>query len=249
LSAPAGGVEVRLDGRLGATTDSRGRFVFPGVTRGPHRVEAVLPSGAASYFTTPSSVVAETGRDVSFGITSAAAHLLGSLRDEEGEPVAGVRVSVASAAGTRLLTTDGQGLFRLAAPDGEAEASLSPEALPAGYLAGSLSRCTVTLVRAAPSRCDLAVTAIRSVGGSVTGSGPARIVVRLVELERSVAPDASGAWLFRGLPSGTFTIVAESDGRRLSREVVVPRGPATIRGVKLEMPKADAGEASRLPPR
>lgn len=246
-SGPAGGVEVRLDGARGAITDERGHFAFAGVERGAHRVEVVLPSGAGTYFTTPSSVVTETGRDVAFGLAFTTARLLGSLRDDEGTPVAGVPVRIVSPAGESIVTTDGQGLFRLAGPDGTAEASLPAGTLPAGYEAGDLSRCSVTLARDVPSPCDLVVKANRSLGGSVAGAGSPGVVVRLLELEKSVPADGNGAFLFRNLPSGTFTVVAEAAGRRVSREVTVGTGPATVRGIDLAFPSAPPPVATSPP--
>ena len=66
----------------------------------------------------------------------------------------------------------------------------------------------------------------------------AGVVVRLKEvaLETKTGETktgATGAYIFRNLAAGTYTVAIESDGKEITRTVVVPAGPASIRDVDL----------------
>jgi hypothetical protein len=66
----------------------------------------------------------------------------------------------------------------------------------------------------------------------------AGIVVRLKEVSLEtktgeVKTGATGAYIFRNLAAGTYTVAIESDGKEISRTVMVPASPASIRDVDL----------------
>ena len=58
-------------------------------------------------------------------------------------------------------------------------------------------------------------------------------VVRLKEVSLETKTGATGAYIFRNLAAGTYTVAIESDGKEITRTVVVPAGPASIREVDL----------------
>ncbi len=45
----------------------------------------------------------------------------------------------------------------------------------------------------------------------------------------------NGAYIFRNLPAGTFTIAVEYQGKETTQTVVIPTEPATIRDVQLSV--------------
>jgi hypothetical protein len=59
------------------------------------------------------------------------------------------------------------------------------------------------------------------------------VTVRLKEVSLEVKTGATGAYIFRNLAAGTYTVAIESDGKEITRTVIVPEGPASIREVDL----------------
>jgi hypothetical protein len=212
-------VEVRLDGGRSATTDTRGRYAFNGISRGMHQVAAQLPS-PSSYFTTASKTQASKGEVVDFGVANTPARLVGSVVSDAGLGVGGVVVSLSR--GERLITaTSGaDGHFSIAAPPGEWRASIDRESLSSEYVASSDVH-DVALDRGAPKTLNLAVTALRSISGRLSSPG----IVEIVELQRRVKTDGEGNFLFRSLPAGTFTLRSGSASIR----VVVSKEPGTVK--------------------
>ena len=73
------------------------------------------------------------------------------------------------------------------------------------------------------------VLANRTIAGTVRGSLRAYVRVRLVELGRSATTDATGVFVFRGVPPGKYTLTSVVDGQAVSRTVEVPEGPGLVR--------------------
>ena len=90
------------------------------------------------------------------------------------------------------------------------------------------------------------VEALRSVSGTVDG-GPAE--VRLEPLGLTVTSDAAGNFVFRSLPSGTFTLTARRGGRVASRTVTLPVEPAVLKTSLTLAEAAPAVAATVAPPR
>jgi cell division protein FtsN len=88
-----------------------------------------------------------------------------------------------------------------------------------------------------PETASFTVQALRSVAGRAPGASE----VQIESLGRKAGVDAAGNFVFRSMPSGTFTITARSAGRVMSRTVTLPAEPATIRDVVLgTVPSAGA---------
>jgi len=57
--------------------------------------------------------------------------------------------------------------------------------------------------------------------------------LRLKELGLEVRTGETGAYIFRSLPAGTYTLVVEHQGKEFTRTVILPPGPASLRDVDL----------------
>jgi hypothetical protein len=229
----AGPVKVLLDGSRAVTTAPDGRFAFDRVSSGPHSVEVLLPSAAASYFTTPSTVTAAAGDMVTVGIAHMPGRLIGVVRDDVGGPIAGVTLALAAAASQMLAMSDSSGHYTFSVAPGDYTVTVKVDTVPIGYDSGSLTPQMVTLSRGQPVTIDYLMPANRTLAGMVRGKSVSSVTVRLVELNRVAVTGADGAYLFRRLPPGTFTVEVDVDGVTVRRTVVVPPGPAMIRNIDL----------------
>jgi hypothetical protein len=229
-SIAAAGVEVLLDGTRAEHSDEAGRFAFTKVPAGSHRVDARV--GGTSYFTTASSIDARPGDSVSFGVASTPARAIGVVTDDSGEPLANVAVTLTR--GERQLrgTTRSDGHYAIAAAPGEYEAAIATESLPAGVTFDRANVRRIALQRAAPVETSFVVQINRSVGGRVEGAR-AGDSVTIPSLGRTALVDREGRFLFRSLPPGDMTIVARAAGRTISRNILVPQSPVSIRDTDL----------------
>jgi hypothetical protein len=71
--------------------------------------------------------------------------------------------------------------------------------------------------------------------------GAQRPIVHLVEAGRSVEAGRDGAYVFRGLKPGRYTLATTLGGVSIQREVVVPDGPALVKDADLSPGTAAAG--------
>jgi hypothetical protein len=67
-------------------------------------------------------------------------------------------------------------------------------------------------------------------------------VVRLKEISLETKTGATGAYIFRNLAAGTYTVAIERDGKEITRTVVVPASPVSIRDVDLNAGTKEAPE-------
>jgi hypothetical protein len=232
------GVRVSLDGLAEVVTGADGAFAFAETSAGVHRVEVTLPSTGAAYFTTASSATLNAGQTATFGVAYSAARLTGLVRDDGDAAVVGVRLRLRGPDGDQTTITDSDGTFRFSVAPGEYLLAPDPDSLAVGYELSALVARSVRLTRGTASRSDYVVTANRSISGVVRSADPSGIVVWLVELNRSVQSDDEGHYVFRSLKPGTYTIAAMVDGRAVRRQIEVPAGPVSIRGVDLEAKQA-----------
>jgi hypothetical protein len=58
--------------------------------------------------------------------------------------------------------------------------------------------------------------------------------VRLKELSLETKSGSNGVYIFRNLPAGTYTVAITYGEREISRKVVVPVGPISMRDVDLD---------------
>ncbi|MET0552046.1 MAG: hypothetical protein ABW221_03345 [Vicinamibacteria bacterium] len=242
---PLAGVRVRLDGTRVATTDAHGRFRLEDVGPGTHSLEALLPADEGAFFTTPSTLPVAAGGAAAFGISRTPARLSGFVRDDAGRGIANVALRLEGGGRAVRTSTDSSGRYAFATAEGSYAAGIDAESLPAGYDAAAATARTVALARAAAARLDLVVPAQRSVSGRVRQAGAQRAVVRLVEAGRSVEAGRDGAYVFRGLKPGRYTLATTLAGVSIRREVVVPDGPAVVTDADLGAGTASAAPARR----
>lgn len=216
--------EVELDALTKQRTNADGSFAFSGVPRGAHRLTVRIPERPEAYFTTPSRVEAETGEKIAFGVATTPAHLIGTLKDDSGAGIAGVRVLLARGAKQIVATTASDGGFTIAAAPGEWQLSILSDSIPAGHALTGIEARTVTLDRAQPLRTEQIIRAHRTITGH---SAPHAIVVAQIASPfeaRQVRADENGQFSIRSLPSGPLTLVSAG----MVRKVELPSGPASV---------------------
>jgi hypothetical protein len=212
---------VSLDGTRNENTEADGSFRFTGVPRGSHRVTARVPDRPEAYFTTPSRVEAESGETVSFGVASTPARLLGTLRSDAAQGIAGARVLLSRGTQQVMATTDSEGAFSMAAAPGEWQVSILTDSVPAGYSLSGTEAKSVTLHRAQPLTLSFVLRAHRGISGS--GAAP-NAVIEVRPLKKTVKADAEGRFSIRSLPAGELTLVSGGVDRR----VIVPVAPSAL---------------------
>ena len=241
------GVEIVLDGVRRTRTDRGGRFAFTRVLEGAHEVEARYASSAPFYFTSASRVAVTPGRPVSFAIGFSLGRVFGYVRSDAGVPLPDIRLRVSGPTGPVSADTDGQGRFEvLSLQPATYRVEVEPESVPTGYALDRLEPVMVSVSPEAPARTEFVVVAHRAVAGRVrafdTATGTYRPagarIVRLRELDRACRTDDSGAFLFRDLPAGEYTVVVEQDATAPVRTVLLAAGPTLVRDLEITLPRA-----------
>jgi hypothetical protein len=223
------GVAVQLDGARRATSDSRGRYAFTGVTKGSHHLAVQLPT-ASSYFTTASKSEAAAGDAINFGIAATPARVIGSIVSDARLGVSGVVVELTRGDRRITATSRQDGHFSIAAPPGEWGISIDRESLAGAYLAREEMR-QISLDRGAPMTLDFAVTAIRSVSGRLSQRGE----VEVRELGRRVSTDEKGYFVLRSMPAGEFTLLGHSGGATATVVVKLSAEPVSVKDVLIQI--------------
>jgi hypothetical protein len=228
------GARVRLDGGREVVTGADGRFEFDRAGDGEHRVEVILPDADRAFFTTRSSARTRGGDELSFGVASAPSRLRGRVRDDAGAGIPGVVVHLAREGWRGSATTDSTGGYAFTVAEGTYALEIDGGTVPPGHELDAAAARRVELTRARRVWEDHSFAATRSVSGKVRASGATNVVVQLVEAGREARTDGDGRYVFRRVAPGSYTVVANVDGRRVSRTIEVPAGPALLRGVDLE---------------
>ncbi|MGC2697020.1 MAG: carboxypeptidase regulatory-like domain-containing protein [Candidatus Angelobacter sp.] len=251
------GVEVRLDEDHVTHTDAGGYYSFHHVPFGVHRVEARLQSDDQFFYTTDSPATVDMNATADFGVNFARGQIYGLLLNDAGTGIGGITVELKGEKFTRRITTAGNGKFAFTglAPGAYSVASL-PDSYPPGYALQGLAPQTVAVESGKPASADLTVRALRSIAGRVLAYDKttlqtvplAGITVRLkrVSPERQssdVSPPEpafletktgpNGAYIFRNLGAGTYTIAIEQDGKEISQTVTLTAAPANVRDIDL----------------
>jgi hypothetical protein len=227
---PLPDIAVTLDATRTTRTDGKGAYVCYKVPPGPHRIAAQLPASPRAFFTTPSHSETKGQAHVDFGLVWAAARIDGRVISDAGAGVPGVVVNAIAQNGHPIsATSDFQGLFVFAVPPGTFRVGMTEESLPAGYSVAGLRERSVTVEPEQPQSVTFDVRVRRSIAGHAAGASE----VRIESLGMTARVDPEGSFLFRSMPSGTFTIVARAGGRAVSRTVTLPDEPAIVRDVDL----------------
>jgi cell division septation protein DedD len=204
--------EVELDGAQRQQTGQDGRFAFRNVARGSHRVTARV-SRPDAYFTTPSRIEAQPGDQVTIGVATTPARVIGRVTSDTGQGLAGVRVLLSRGTRQVIESTDSEGKFAAATAPGEWEVSILTDSVPAGYSLTETEARTVMLDRDQPRKVEWQLPALRGVSG--TGA-PANAEIAVEPLGTRVHSDAEGNFSIRSLPAGDLTLIAGNAKRHVS---------------------------------
>src|SRR5262249_43913288 len=236
------GVEIVLDDGRVTHSDSSGHYSFRHVPFGVHGIEAKFQSGEPFFYTTDSPAVWAMNGTVDFGINFAKGQIFGFVLNDAGKGVAGVAVEIRAPGFVRTALTTADGKFSfLGLESGAYSVSTRPESYPMGYALRNLPAAQVNVEPGGPAKAELSVKAIRAVSGHVViydrVSGrqaplPGATVV-LKELSLEAVTSDTGAYIFRNLPAGKYTIAVTWAARETSSSVIVPADPANIKDVEL----------------
>lgn len=238
------GVEVRLDEDRVTHTDANGFYSFHHVPYGVHRVQARLQSADPFFFTTDSPATTDINNTVDFGINFAKGRLYGFVKNDAGAGVNGVTVELRGQRFTRRVQTGDNGKFSFPGlPAGDYTVSTVAESYPAGYSLQTLAPQQVTVAPGKPATLRFDVKALRSIAGRVMvydrkllRTAPlAAAVVRLSPLSLETKTGDNGAYIFRNLPAGNYTVSIEFAGKQISRAVVLPAEPSSVRDIELNV--------------
>jgi hypothetical protein len=240
------GVEVSLDGDRVTHTDANGYYSFHHVPFGTHTIEAKVESAEPFFHTTDSPAVAGMNSTVDFGINFAKGQLFGFLLNDAGAGISGVTVELQGTGAqqttqTAQTTMEGKFSFRGLAP-GEYVVTTEPGTYPPGYSLQNLQPQPATVTLSKPEKIEMRVKAIRAISGKITAYDKtllkpvplSEITVRLKELSLEAKTGVNGVYIFRNLPAGTYTIAITYGGKEISRKVIVPAGPASMRDIDLD---------------
>ncbi|MBZ5493712.1 MAG: carboxypeptidase regulatory-like domain-containing protein [Acidobacteriia bacterium] len=237
-----GGVEVRLDEDRVTRTDPSGYYAFHHVPFGVHRVEAKLQSDEPFFYTTDSPATVDMNATADFGINFAKGQIFGFLLNDAGTGINGITVELKGEKFTRRVQTGVNGKFAFTGlvPGNYSVATLA-DSYPPGYALQDLAAQSVAVESGKPASTQFTVKALRSIAGRVLIYDKTTLqtvplagaVVRLKEVSLETKTGATGAYIFRNLAAGTYTVAIESDGKEITRTVVVPADPASIRDVDL----------------
>jgi hypothetical protein len=238
------GVEVRLDEDRVTRTDASGYYSFHHVPFGVHRVEAKLQSDEPFFYTTDSPATVDMNATADFGINFAKGQIFGFLLNDAGAGVGGITVELKGEKVTHRVQTGLNGKFAFTglAPGTYSVATL-PDSYPPGYALQDLAAQTVAVEAGKPASAQFTVKALRSIAGRVLVYDKATlqtvplagVTVRLKELSLEVKTGAGGAYIFRNLAAGTYTVAIEHEGKEITRTVTLAPAPASVRDVDLSV--------------
>jgi hypothetical protein len=238
------GVEVRLDDTRVTHSDSNGYYSFHHVPYGVHRVEAQFHSSEPFFYTTDSPAAADLNSVVDFGINFAKGQLFGFVLNDARKGISGVVVNLSGAGVQRSLTTDADGKFTFQGlGPGIFSVTTQPDSYPNGYSLQGLEPQTATIEPGKPARLEFSVKAIRVISGKVTVYDTTALkpvplpdaIVYVKELSLSAKTGPNGAYIFRNIPVGTYTLAVVYKGRETVRKVTVPAEPVNMRDLDLDV--------------
>jgi len=238
-----GGVEIRLDDDRVTHTDAKGYYSFHHVPFGTHRVEARFQGSEPFFYTSDSPTTVDMNATANFGINFAKGRIYGFLLNDAGKGIAGVTVELRGGTPLRTTQTTADGKFTFpAVAAGTYSISTVAASYPQGYSLQNLQTVQAAVAPGSPSRVEMTVKAVRVISGKISvydraASKPvplAGVSVLLKELSLETKTGADGAYLFRNLPAGTYTVSVTWSGKETTRTVVMPADPANLREIDID---------------
>ena len=118
-----------------------------------------------------------------------------------------------------------------------------PDSYPPGYPLQNLPEWAVALEPGKPEKAEFIVRATRVISGRVVAYDRQllkpvplqEITVRLVEPSLETQTSASGAFVFRNLPAGAYTVIVTYEGKETRRSVTLPSEPINLRDIELNV--------------
>ncbi|HLZ00008.1 MAG TPA: carboxypeptidase regulatory-like domain-containing protein [Candidatus Angelobacter sp.] len=238
------GVEIQLDGGRTTHSDARGYYEFRHVPFGIHHVEAKFSSPEPFFYTTDSPATAEINTTTDFGVNFAQGRIFGFVLNDADKGVSGITVELQGSGPPHTLVTGGDGKFTFQGlPQGIYSVRTLPETFPSGYSLQDLHPQSVKVTQGAAEKTTFTVKALRAISGKITYYDTTElkpaplpgIVVRLKELSLESTTGAGGAYLFRNLPAGTYTLALVYKDKEITRTVIIPADPANLRDMDLNV--------------
>jgi Carboxypeptidase regulatory-like domain len=238
------GIEIALDDARTTHTDANGYYAFHHVPFGAHSVEAELETSEPFFHTTDSPATAPINSTVDFGINFAKGQLFGFLLNDAGAGILGVTVELQGAGAPRMAQTTMEGKFTFQGIEpGAYTVTTLPASYPPGYVLQDLKPVQARVEAGRPERVDITIKAIRAIAGKVTRYDRTQLkpvpvsdaTVRVKELSLETKTGGNGAYLFRNLPAGTYTLSVTYQDKEITRSVAIPRGPANLRDIDLDL--------------
>ncbi|HWZ42152.1 MAG TPA: carboxypeptidase regulatory-like domain-containing protein [Candidatus Saccharimonadales bacterium] len=240
--AGIGNVEIRLDDSRTTHTDRLGYYHFRHVPFGVHQVEAKFQNPEPFFYTTDSPATTDMNGIIDFGVAFTRDQVFGYLLNDAGAAIPGVTVELKKAGSvfTAQTTSDGKFSFPGLEP-GEYSIATQPATYPPGYSLQDLQDQHVLVEKGKPASLSFTVKALRAISGLISGYDQALLqnvplpglTVRIKELSLETVTGANGAYIFRNLPAGVFTVSIVYHEKEVTRTVVVPSAPANLREINL----------------
>jgi hypothetical protein len=213
-------VEVMLDDRRHTFTRADGTYRFLHVPRGRHKIEVVYRSREPFFFTTAADLEVDQDDTVNFGIGYALSGLMGQVLNDAGQGVAEVTIAIRSRGQRWTAATDANGSFFVSSlVAGDYDVEVDEDSLPAGFSTDPPVQPQKVRVEArSPGKASFTARALRSISGRVLGYDSkagryapvpgAQVILR--ESGLTAITDRQGRYLFRDLPTGSYTISVQS---------------------------------------
>jgi uncharacterized protein (DUF2141 family) len=196
------------------------------------------------FFTTGSKVQSEINEEVNFGVAVSLARLFGVVRNDAGNGVPGIEVSLSIGLRMFRATTDSEGKFRVEGlSPGSYRVQIDTDSVPPGYSLAGLTTQQAAVDPSLPVQIAFTLTAIRNISGHISTYDRAsrreipmasiKVFLRGTSLES--VTDENGTYLFRGLPAGAYHLSVFYNEKEFDREVILPAGPVFHKDIDFDL--------------
>jgi hypothetical protein len=224
-AANADGATVALSGPVSrlVAVDAAGAFTFSAIPNGSY---TITPSRTNYTFTPATQTVTVSGASVTGVAFTAQPVPTWSISGSVSAAASGATISISG--GTSVIA-DASGSYSAA---GLLDGAYTVTPSKAGYTFAP-SSATITIAGGNVSSVNFAANAV-TIGGTVSGADAAGTTLTLSgPVGASIGVDGAGAYLFAGLPNGTYTVTPSKAGYAYTpaNRVVTIAGAASVSGV------------------